>query len=92
MRGHPGANALPWEIAWRYLRGRRSRLLDSTARAAILATGIGVLAMVIPMALMLAWTIFSGAEYFWKAWPLLGGKLAPEPKPAAAPPQKSPLK
>ena len=52
MRGRPGVNALPWEIAWRYLRGRRSRLLDSTARAAILATGIGVLAMVIAMALM----------------------------------------
>ena len=46
----------------------------------------------IPMALMLAWTIFSGAEYFWKAWPLLGDKLAPEPKPAAAPPQKPSLK
>jgi CDP-diacylglycerol--glycerol-3-phosphate 3-phosphatidyltransferase len=46
----------------------------------------------IPMALMLAWTIFSGAEYFWKAWPLLGGKLAPEPKPAAVPAQKSSLK
>jgi hypothetical protein len=41
------------------------------------------------MALMLAWTIFSGAEYFWKAWPLLSGKLAPEPKPAAEPAQKS---
>ncbi len=52
MSKQPGANALPWEIAWRYLRGRRSRLLDSTARAAILATGIGVLAMVIAMALM----------------------------------------
>jgi CDP-diacylglycerol--glycerol-3-phosphate 3-phosphatidyltransferase len=46
----------------------------------------------IPMALMLAWTIFSGAEYFWKAWPLIGGKLAPEPKHVAAPPQKSTLK
>ena len=46
----------------------------------------------IPMALMLAWTIFSGAEYFWKAWPLLGDKLAPEPKPAATPPQKPSLK
>ena len=46
----------------------------------------------IPMALMLAWTIFSGAEYFWKAWPLLVDKLVPEPKPAAAPSQKSSLK
>ena len=46
----------------------------------------------IPMALMLAWTIFSGGEYFWKAWPLLVAKLVPESKPIAAPPQKSPLK
>jgi len=46
----------------------------------------------IPMALMLAWTIFSGAEYFWKAWPLLSGKLAPEPKPAAVQAQKSSVK
>jgi CDP-diacylglycerol--glycerol-3-phosphate 3-phosphatidyltransferase len=46
----------------------------------------------IPMALMIAWTIFSGAEYFWKAWPLIVGKLAPEPQPVPAPPQKSPLK
>jgi CDP-diacylglycerol---glycerol-3-phosphate 3-phosphatidyltransferase len=46
----------------------------------------------IPMALMLAWTIFSGAEYFWKAWPLIVGKLAPEPKPAGVPAQKSSLK
>jgi len=46
----------------------------------------------IPMALMIAWTIFSGAEYFWKAWALIGGKLVPEPKAAAAPPHKSTLK
>src|SRR6266508_1428582 len=46
----------------------------------------------ITMALMLAWTIFSGAEYFWKAWPLLSDKLAPEPKPAAVTAQKSSLK
>jgi CDP-diacylglycerol---glycerol-3-phosphate 3-phosphatidyltransferase len=47
----------------------------------------------IPMALSLGWTVFSGAEYFWKAWPLIIGKLAPEPKPARpSPPQKSSLK
>lgn len=45
----------------------------------------------LPMFLTVVWTAFSGAEYFWKAWPLLSGKLAPEPKPKApiAPPQKS---
>lgn len=43
---------LAWVIAWRYLRGRRSRLLDGTARAALLSTALGVTAMVIAMALM----------------------------------------
>lgn len=45
----------------------------------------------IPMFLTVVWTAFSGAEYFWKAWPLLSGKLAPQPKAKApiAPPQKS---
>jgi lipoprotein-releasing system permease protein len=40
------------EIAWRFFRGGRSRLLDGTARAALLATTLGVMAMVIAMALM----------------------------------------
>jgi lipoprotein-releasing system permease protein len=39
-------------VAWRFLRGHRSRLLDGTARAALLATALGVTAMVIAMALM----------------------------------------
>ncbi len=39
-------------VAWRFLRGRRSRLLDGTARSALAATAIGVAAMVIAMALM----------------------------------------
>lgn len=43
---------LPWVIAWRFLRGRRSRLLDGTARAALLSTALGVMALVIAMALM----------------------------------------
>lgn len=47
---------LPWVIAWRYLRGRRSRLLTSTARAALAATGLGVTAMVVAMALMTGYT------------------------------------
>ncbi len=46
------AGPLPWVIAWRFLRGERSRLLDGTARAALLATALGVTAMVIAMALM----------------------------------------
>jgi lipoprotein-releasing system permease protein len=43
---------LVWTVAWRFLRGSRSRLLDGTARAALLATALGVTAMVIAMALM----------------------------------------
>jgi lipoprotein-releasing system permease protein len=43
---------VPWIVAWRFLRHRRSRLLDGTARAALVATTLGVTAMVIAMALM----------------------------------------
>jgi len=43
---------VPWIVAWRFLRNRRSRLLDGTARAALAATALGVTAMVITMALM----------------------------------------
>jgi lipoprotein-releasing system permease protein len=39
-------------IAWRFLRGPRSRLLGGTARSALLATALGVTAMVIAMGLM----------------------------------------
>jgi len=54
----PGADPslsgpLPWLIAWRFLRGRgKSRLLNGTARAALLSTALGVMAMIIAMALM----------------------------------------
>jgi lipoprotein-releasing system permease protein len=47
---------LSWLIAWRYMRGRRSQMLSSTALAAFLATALGVLAMVIAMALMSGYT------------------------------------
>jgi lipoprotein-releasing system permease protein len=43
---------LVWTVAWRFLRGSRSRLLEGTARAALLATALGVTAMIIAMALM----------------------------------------
>jgi lipoprotein-releasing system permease protein len=43
---------LTWTVAWRFLRGTRSRLLEGTARAALLSTALGVTAMVIAMALM----------------------------------------
>ena len=46
------AGPLPWVIAWRFLRGRQSRLLDRMARAALLSTALGVMAMIIAMALM----------------------------------------
>lgn len=43
---------LAWSLAWRFVRGRRSRLLAGTTWAALLATAVGVAAMVIAMALM----------------------------------------
>lgn len=52
MESRPLKGPLSWLIAWRFLRGHRSRLLDGTARAALLATALGVTAMVIAMALM----------------------------------------
>ena len=48
----PLSGPIPWVVAWRFLRGQRSQLLDGTARAALLATALGVTAMVIAMALM----------------------------------------
>jgi lipoprotein-releasing system permease protein len=39
-------------VAWRFLRGRRSRLLGGTARSALAAVALGVTALVIAMALM----------------------------------------
>lgn len=50
--GEARAAPLAWIIAWRFLSGAKSRLLDGTARAALLATALGVAAMVIAMALM----------------------------------------
>lgn len=47
---------LPWVLAWRYLRGERSQMLRSTGLAALLATSLGVTAMVIAMALMTGYT------------------------------------
>src|SRR6185503_16532327 len=43
---------LPLVLAWRYLRGQRSRLLQRTALAALLSIALGVTAMVIAMSLM----------------------------------------
>jgi lipoprotein-releasing system permease protein len=46
------APRLIWSLAWRFVRGRRTRLLAGTTWAALLATALGVAAMVIAMALM----------------------------------------
>jgi len=43
---------LIWSLAWRFVRGRRTRLLAGTSWAALAATGLGVGAMIIAMALM----------------------------------------
>ncbi len=51
-----GRSPVPWVLAWRYLRGERSQILSSTALAALLATTLGVTAMVVAMALMSGYT------------------------------------
>jgi lipoprotein-releasing system permease protein len=47
---------LPWVLAWRYMAGRRSQILSSTAAAALAATSLGVTAMVVALALMTGYT------------------------------------
>lgn len=47
---------LPWFLALRYLRGRRSRLLSGTSRAALGSCALGVAAMVVATALMNGYT------------------------------------
>lgn len=47
---------LPWFLALRYLRGRRSRLLSGTSRAALGSCALGVAAMVVSTALMNGYT------------------------------------
>jgi CDP-diacylglycerol---glycerol-3-phosphate 3-phosphatidyltransferase len=47
----------------------------------------------IPLALALFWTVFSGVEYFWKAWPLLLKSQSPAaPTREATVAQKTPTK
>lgn len=53
MAEGPAASAsFVLSLAWRFFRGRGNRLLDGTARAALIGTTLGVTAMVIAMALM----------------------------------------
>ena len=81
----PSRAPLAWTIAWRFLRGPRSRLLDGTARAALLATALGVTAMVIAMALMTGYREDLQGK-------LIGGNAAVVAYPllaqAAVPPQR----
>ena len=46
----------------------------------------------IPLALALVWTVFSGGEYLWKAWPLLNSQLTPHAPPDSTPRSKSSAK
>lgn len=50
--GRRPSGSLTWSLALRYLRGRRSRIVGGTARAALASIALGVMAMVIAMALM----------------------------------------
>lgn len=52
MRSARADRRLILALAWRFLAGRRSRLLTGTSRAAFAAVALGVTAMVVAMALM----------------------------------------
>jgi lipoprotein-releasing system permease protein len=77
--------ALPASIAWRYLRGRRSRLLTGTAVAALGSASLGTAAMVVAMSLMNGYTedlqgkmLQSGAIIVSPA--VTGDDAAPDPR------------
>ena len=79
---------LPLIVAWRYLRGRQSRLLQRTALAALASIALGVMAMVIAMALMTGYRgdlerklIAGNAAVL--AYPLSPGRGAPAEQLAA---------
>ena len=88
--------AIVWLLLAAAFNGSTSPAFEPSAGLSGLAYGFSWLLSLwpIPMFLAVVWTIFSGVEYFWKAWPLLSGKIAPEAKPAPiAPPTKpSPVK
>lgn len=66
-------------LVWRLVAAALAELPGAPAPLVLLA-GLWPL----PMALALFWTLFSGVEYFWKAWPLL------KPAPARADPPVAP--
>jgi lipoprotein-releasing system permease protein len=74
---------LSWTIAWRFLRGRRSRLLDGTARAALAATALGVTAMIVAMALMTGYREDLRRKLVEGNAPIVAQPLLPAPLPAA---------
>jgi CDP-diacylglycerol--glycerol-3-phosphate 3-phosphatidyltransferase len=88
--------AIVWLLLAAAFNGQESPAFE--ARADLysgIAFGISWVLSLWPISMFLAviWTIFSGAEYFWKAWPLLSGKLTPESKAQAmAAPPKTTLK
>jgi CDP-diacylglycerol--glycerol-3-phosphate 3-phosphatidyltransferase len=85
--------AIIWLLLAAAFNGQESPAFQARADLyAGVAFGISWLLSLWPISMFLAviWTIFSGAEYFWKAWPLLSGKLAPQPQPA--PPASTTIK
>lgn len=85
MRGRRPEARLVATLAWRFLTGRRSRLLTGTSWAAFAATALGVMAMVIAMALMTGYRedlqarLLSGnaAIIVYPALPLVTAREAP---------------
>jgi CDP-diacylglycerol--glycerol-3-phosphate 3-phosphatidyltransferase len=86
--------AIVWLLLAAAFNGSSTPAFEPRAALTGLAYGWSWLLSLWPISMFLAviWTIFSGAEYFWKAWPLLSGKLTPEAKSAAAAPKPTSLK
>ena len=72
--------AIVWLLLAAAFNGSSTPAFEPRAALTGLAYGWSWLLSLWPISMFLAviWTIFSGAEYFWKAWPLLSGKLTPE--------------
>jgi CDP-diacylglycerol--glycerol-3-phosphate 3-phosphatidyltransferase len=86
--------AIVWLLLAAAFNGAASPAFQPRADLAGVAYGYSWLLSLWPISMFLTviWTIFSGVEYFWKAWPLLSGKLTPEAKSAAVAKPNPPLK
>jgi len=87
--------AIIWLLLAAGFNGQDSPVFEARAdRYTGVAYGVSWLLNLWPISMFLTvvWTIFSGVEYFWKAWPLLSGKITPEQQVPSAPRKPTTLK